>query len=243
MRKIGNNGVVKTATSIRPEEATVGGSTRARVEQLLLEEGPTTAASLALRLALTTAGIRRHLDGMVKAGVLVATSPRPTPWAARGRGRPARMYALSQSGHERAPHGYDDLAAEALAFLATGDGVEDFARSRAAGLTARYAPTVAPALAAGRGTSALARALSEDGYAATTHEVRSGTQICQHHCPVAHVAERFPQLCEAETEAIGRLLGQHVQRLATIAHGDGICTTHVPRRAADRASNPRKGHS
>jgi hypothetical protein len=37
----------------------------------------------------------------------------------------------------------------------------------------------------------------------------------------------FPQLCEAETEAFGRLLGAPVQRLATIAHGDGICTTHV----------------
>jgi len=31
---------------------------------------------------------------------------------------------------------------------------------------------------------------------------------------------------EAETEAFGRLLGTPVQRLATIAHGDGICTTH-----------------
>jgi len=27
---------------------------------------------------------------------------------------------------------------------------------------------------------------------------------------------------------IGRLVGTHVQRLATIAHGDGICTTHIP---------------
>jgi hypothetical protein len=34
-------------------------------------------------------------------------------------------------------------------------------------------------------------------------------------------------LCEAETEAFSRLLGTPVQRLATIAHGDGICTTHV----------------
>jgi hypothetical protein len=41
------------------------------------------------------------------------------------------------------------------------------------------------------------------------------------------VAAVFPQLCEAETEAFGRLLGTPVQRLATIAHGDGICTTHV----------------
>jgi hypothetical protein len=44
---------------------------------------------------------------------------------------------------------------------------------------------------------------------------------------VAQVAAEFPQLCEAETEAFGRLLGTPVQRLATIAHGDGICTTHV----------------
>jgi hypothetical protein len=31
---------------------------------------------------------------------------------------------------------------------------------------------------------------------------------------------------------IGRLLGTHVQRLATIAHGDGVCTTHIPPAAA-----------
>ncbi len=41
------------------------------------------------------------------------------------------------------------------------------------------------------------------------------------------MAAEFPQLCEAETEAFSRLLGTPVQRLATIAHGDGICTTHV----------------
>ncbi len=54
-----------------------------------------------------------------------------------------------------------------------------------------------------------------------------GEQLCQHHCPVAHVAAEFPQLCEAETEAFARLLGTPVQRLATIAHGDGVCTPHV----------------
>jgi len=79
---------------------------------------------------------------------------------------------------------------------------------------------------------ALAEALSADGYAASAGPAPSigattGEQLCQHHCPVAHVAAEFPQLCEAETEAFGRLLGTPVQRLATIAHGDGICTTHV----------------
>jgi predicted ArsR family transcriptional regulator len=79
---------------------------------------------------------------------------------------------------------------------------------------------------------ALAEALSADGYAAAASVApvageTAGEQLCQHHCPVAHVAAEFPQLCEAETEAFGRLLGTPVQRLATISRGDGICTTHV----------------
>ncbi|MDQ3306977.1 MAG: transcriptional regulator, partial [Actinomycetota bacterium] len=74
----------------------------------------------------------------------------------------------------------------------------------------------------------LAEALSEDGYAASVRAAPIGDQLCQHHCPVAHVAAEFPQLCEAETEVFARLLGRHVQRLATIAHGDGVCTTNVP---------------
>ncbi|HWG99808.1 MAG TPA: hypothetical protein VNV66_10905, partial [Pilimelia sp.] len=67
-----------------------------------------------------------------------------------------------------------------------------------------------------------------EGYAANASTIASGGQLCQHHCPVAHVAVEFPQLCEAETAVISRLIGTHVQRLATIAHGDGVCTTHIP---------------
>ncbi len=72
--------------------------------------------------------------------------------------------------------------------------------------------------------------LTADGYAATASPAPTmgGEQLCQHHCPVAHVAEQFPELCEAETAVFAQLLGTHVQRLATIAHGDGLCTTHVP---------------
>jgi hypothetical protein len=77
-------------------------------------------------------------------------------------------------------------------------------------------------------SEALARAMSDAGFAASLRTVPVGEQLCQQHCPVAHVAHEFPQLCEAETEAISRVLGTHVQRLATIAHGDGVCTTCIP---------------
>jgi predicted ArsR family transcriptional regulator len=42
------------------------------------------------------------------------------------------------------------------------------------------------------------------------------------------VAAEYPQLCEAETSMFARLFDTPVQRIATIAHGDGVCTTNIP---------------
>jgi predicted ArsR family transcriptional regulator len=126
---------------------------------------------------------------------------------------------------------YDDLAIEALEFLATSagpDAVTRFAEARMAESEERYRERMVNATPDTTPAQALAVALSEDGYVASTLPSAIGEQLCQHHCPVAHVAERFPKICEVETAAFSRLLGVHVQRLATIAHGDGVCTTHVP---------------
>ena len=60
---------------------------------------------------------------------------------------------------------------------------------------------------------------------------------------MAHVAHEFPQLCEAETEAIGQVLGRHVQRLATIAHGDGVCTTCIPNTDLNQHPTTKDGDS
>jgi predicted ArsR family transcriptional regulator len=153
-------------------------------------------------------------------------------YASRGRGRPARLFAITDSGRSAFEHAYDDLATSALRFLAETAGpgaVARFARQQVSELERRYRPVV-EAAAPGERVKALAAALSADGYAASAGQAPAaggGDQLCQHHCPVAHVAAEYPQLCEAETEAFGRLLGTPVQRLATIAHGDGICTTHV----------------
>jgi predicted ArsR family transcriptional regulator len=203
--------------------------TRERVARLLLELGPSTASALGERLGLTPAAVRKHLDVMLADGTLVA---RDAPVRGRrGRGRPARLFALSDAGHQTAgPTAYDAVAVEALRFLRETAGeqaVEEFARRRVAEWESRYAQRITTLPLVER-PAALAEALCADGFAATVHDGGVGVQVCQHHCPVQHVAEEFPAFCEAETEAIGRLVGQHVQRLATIAHGDGVCTTHIP---------------
>jgi predicted ArsR family transcriptional regulator len=206
-----------------------------RVSQTMLEHGPVSAATLAELLGLTPAAVRRHLDAMTADGRVVEVAERPVRGKVRGRGRPARLFALSEAGRSAFPHGYDELAASALRFLAETGGeaaVEAFAKQRLAGVEQRYQALLADSGADKADVAVrlevLSAALSADGYAASTQVTGNGVQLCQHHCPVAHVAVEFPQLCEAETAAFSRLLGTHVQRLATLAHGDGVCTTHVP---------------
>jgi predicted ArsR family transcriptional regulator len=230
--------VVKIATAAYPARVGAvagspvgGGSDRTRdaVARLILERGPQNAAALARRLELSPAAIRRHLDALVADGLLRECEARPA--AQRGRGRPARTYALTDAGRAAFPHAYDDLATTALRYLrATGgeDAVVAFAEHRAEALAEVLAADVDPIASARDRTEAMATSLSAHGYAATTESAAVGVQVCQHHCPVAHVAAEFPQLCEAETRAFERVLGTYVQRLATIAHGDGVCTTHVP---------------
>ena len=202
--------------------------TRERVARTILENGPSTAADLARRLDLTPAAVRRHLDHLALEGIVESREPKV--YGARGRGRPAKVFALTEAGRDSFDQQYDDLAVQAMRFLAETQGEEavvEFARRRVAFVERDYAavtaddPTLTPA-------EALARVFTAGGYAATVRDLPIGDQLCQQHCPVAHVAHEFPQLCEAETEAIGRVLGTHVQRLATIAHGDGVCTTCIP---------------
>jgi predicted ArsR family transcriptional regulator len=210
------------------------GPTKGQVARLILELGPSTAATLGGRLGLTPAAIRRHLDNLLAEGLIETRTART--YGNRGRGRPAKVFVITDAGRSAFEHAYDDLATGALRFLAETVGPEavaEFARRQVADLERRYAPVVAQGELDVR-VQALAEALSADGYAASAGPApaigaaaAAGEQLCQHHCPVAHVAAEFPQLCEAETEAFGRLLGTPVQRLATIAHGDGICTTHV----------------
>jgi predicted ArsR family transcriptional regulator len=232
-----HNGGVKIAPPPTAQDA----RTRDRVCRAVLEQGPVTATVLADRLGLTPAAVRRHLDALAADG-LVSVWEVPSSQGAgrRGRGRPARQYVMTDRGHAAMSAGYDDLASSALRYLRATlgeDAVRAFAEQRVGELEQRDRPRVdAAGRDTGRRAEALAAALTADGYAASVRPPNPGiptasnlgAQLCQGHCPVQHVAREFPELCEAETDAFSRLLGVHVQRLATLAHGEHVCTTHVP---------------
>ena len=213
-------------------------STREAVARSVLENGPSTAVVLGERLGLTPAGIRRHLDLLVSDGVLEAKDPHSA--LSRGRGRPSKVFVMTDSGRQQFEHSYDDLAVAALKFMSTQSGehmVQAFADSRAEDIKRKAEIAIAKR---SHKSEALATFLTEQGYAASVEVRANGEQLCQHHCPIAHVAAEFPQLCEAETEAFSQLLGTHVQRLATIAHGDGVCTTFIPNNVKKNPASSKK---
>lgn len=213
------------------------GRTRQAVVRLLMESGSITAGEIGTRLGLSAAGVRRHLDALIEMGDAEAHAP--ASWQQVGRGRPAKRFQLTAAGRGKLGHRYDDLAVAAMRQLREiggEDAVVAFARQRIDTILSEVAE-----VAAGGGTDAdedlevtaerIAAALTEAGFAASTARVEGGVpgvQILQHHCPVANVAKEFPELCRAERQAMAEVLGTHVQRLATIADGGYVCTTHVP---------------
>ncbi|MGB3352432.1 MAG: metalloregulator ArsR/SmtB family transcription factor [Mycobacterium sp.] len=237
-----HTGVVKfrpqAARPTAPQSAHADGDTRTTIIRLLLESGPITAGSIGERLGLSAAGVRRHLDALIDAGDAKANAA--AAWQQEGRGRPAKRYQLTAEGRAKLEHTYDDLASAAmrqLRELGGDDAIRTFARGRIDAILAGVEP-VAGAETGDEVEAAadrIAGALTDAGYATTTTQVGGparGVQICQHHCPVSHVAKEFPELCEAEQQAMAEILGTHVQRLATIVNGDCACTTHVPLSAA-----------
>ena len=232
-----------------PRVSAQDGRTRREIVRLLLESGSITAAEIGRQLGISATGVRRHLDVLVEGGD--AESQPAAPWQHAGRGRPAKRYRLTAAGRAKLEHAYDDLASAAMRQLREIGGdqaVKTFARRRIDTILAGVPR------ADGDGDTAVedaadrvADALTHAGYVTTTTRVGGpiqGIEICQHHCPVSHVAQEFPELCEAEKQAISEVLGTHVQRLASIVNGDCACTTHVPLApSADPATDNEQGVS
>lgn len=210
--ELGNNSVVKFP-----------GGAAERVARVLLEVGAATAVEVSQTLETSVQATRRSINALLEAGFVESHERTPFgPSPVRGRGRPSVSYSLTPLGRSACDQSYDDLALESLRFIDRSYGrsaVRAFATERAARL-----------ISSGDILS-IVDSLNSEGYAATLAPASNNShasQLCQHHCPVVEAASEFPELCEEETAAFGVALGQHVTRLATLAHGDPICTTLIP---------------
>ncbi len=214
------------------------GEAAERVARALLQGGPATTAELAASLGMTSAGMRRHLAALTDQGLVVSHDRAPYgPSPKRGRGRPSAVFSLTPAGRSACDQAYDDLAVTAIRFMSDAYGVEAveaFAADRARRLAAGI-----PTPTGGATPEDVADALTLAGYAAAVEPLGGvAVQLCQHNCPVVDVAREFPALCEAETTELARVMGRHVTRLATLAHGDEVCTAVIAAEAPHSRTSP-----
>lgn len=208
-------------------------SSARRVARQILHNGPASVAELCEQLGLTATAVRRPVEALEAEGILEASERAPFgPTKPHGRGRPAKVYSLTPQGREVFDQAYDDVAIAAIKFIESlggKDAVAKFAQTRAEEFSSRLTEKLPTDSTRREKVAAIAEVLKAEGYAATVTETGElGVQLCQHHCPIAHVASEFPAFCDAESAALSEVLDTHVTRLATIASGDGVCTTHIP---------------
>jgi len=242
-------GAASGSTDAFPEAES---TTRQRVLQLVVEEGPISAAALGSALSLTAAAVRRHLDAMTEQGLLEVKN---VTTRRRGAGRPSRRYVVSQRGQRSLGDDYLRLVKTALSMLestdlsasgassdtaslnsAGSDTARGLAREYFAGFQRRWEEELAGIADLDQRTEKLSQLFSEDGFAGFTRLVgrdnpllaMQSTQLCQGHCPIREIAAAHPVFCEEETNMISRLLDVDVRRLSTQAAGAHVCTTHVP---------------
>ncbi len=203
---------------------------RAALLVALKGSGHATAKELAVALRCSLNAVRHHLRELEAEGVV------DHELAPHGVGAPAHSYRMTASGHALFPDRYQQTVADLLDHLVASEG-------RAAAISlleAHYRALASRAqagsadLPAGRRGELVARLLAAEGYMATWAETTAGNAVLtEHNCPHQVVAERFPEICDAEEAFLARVLDATIERRSRITSGCGTCSYHVVQSAKD----------
>lgn len=213
--------------------------TRDRVLGFLLAQGPKTTNEISSALDLTSAGIRRHLSLLEADGLIEGVEVEQTD--GRGRGRPPKLYQLTSRGRGTFGQSYDELALiaiEELIKVGGPDAIRRIAETRFEGVRNDFEarlvadPELTP-------VAALTQALDASGYFASSIECGDDISVEQRHCPIVRVANKYPELCQAEAAIIAELLGADVEDHDTIAQGQHSCILRVVSSASTKLPDPK----
>lgn len=191
--------------------------------------GPQTAADIGTRLGMTPTGARQHLVRLQADGLVEGEEQR------QKRGRPTRLWRLTDHGHGRFPDRHSDLTLEFLRSTQAvfgKAGLEKLVRHREDDSLARYRRLVPRRLPLRAKLRALADARSQEGYMARVIAERDGSfLLVEDHCPICAAAATCQALCRSELAIFQKILGDGimVQRIDHLLAGARRCAYRVQR--------------
>ncbi|MFM4810099.1 helix-turn-helix transcriptional regulator [Aeromonas hydrophila] len=192
---------------------------------LLKSHGPQSAAELGEQLQMTSMGARQHLMTLEADGWVSFNDE------ARGRGRPLRLWHLTEQAWQRFPDSHSELTLQLIDNIQQlfGEvGMERLIAQREQQQLARYqAELTQPALA--DKLAALTAQRTREGYMADFRQEEDGSWLLwESHCPICAAARACRGFCRSELEMFRRLLAPAgVEREQYLLEGDHRCLYRI----------------
>lgn len=192
---------------------------------LLKSHGPQSAAALGEQLQMTSMGARQHLIALEADGWVGFSDE------ARGRGRPVRLWHLTEQAWQRFPDTHSELTLQLIDNIQQlfGEvGMERLIQQREQQQLGRYqAQLTQPALV--DRLAALKEQRTREGYMADMRQEEDGSWLLwESHCPICAAARACRGFCRSELEMFRQLLvPARVEREQYLLDGDHRCLYRI----------------
>ncbi|MDR6226240.1 helix-turn-helix transcriptional regulator [Desmospora profundinema] len=199
-------------------------STRNQILTMLKMDAPLTVSQMAERLGITEMAVRRHLNTLERDHLVQSRLLR------QSMGRPSSQYELTDQSEGHFPKRYRVFTLDLLEDLEAVDGTEKvkqlFERRRDR-LAEQYRHCFSGKTLKER-VRVLADLQDQKGYMVKWRQLESREFVLtENNCPIAEVADRYPQACECEMSFFRTMLDADVQRTECKASGDRRCTYRI----------------
>lgn len=185
-------------------------------------EAGLTVEDLCKQLSVTPMAVHRPLAALLDQDLIVSELRRQAK-----RGRPLRVYKLSDSADEYFPKNYGHLLMEFLHELGARDGsarIRKFFETRfRKSATANRDKMQGKDLASRVQT--LSQIMNQNNYMTESEQIGPNKYVIRLlNCPISQVAKEYPQACSCEQNYLSDLLQAKVKRDHHIVNGQTYCS-------------------
>ena len=196
-----------------------------KILYLLKSQGPQSAAALGEQLQMTSMGARQHLLTLEAEGLVDFNDQ------ARGRGRPVRLWQLTELAWQRFPDTHSELTLQLIddvRQLFGEEGMDQLIARREQQMLGRYQAQLTQSGLEGK-LASLKALRSREGYMADMRQEEDGSWLWwENHCPICAAARACRGFCRSELAMFRQLLAPaEVEREQYLLEGDQRCLYRI----------------
>lgn len=205
-------------------------ATRNAILDRLKREGEQSASALGAALGVTPMAARLHLYELENDGLVAARSE------PKGRGRPTKLWGLTEAAARIFPDAHQGLAVEMIQSIEQIFGAKGLAKiidQHGAVQRAAYGKALDSAKNVGDRVDRLAELRTQEGYMADVKRDGKDWILIENHCPICSAAKACTGICANEMRVFADVLGTDVtvEREEHILKGARRCAYRVRERA------------